>query len=420
MTGERLRKRLIKLSIYLVFTVLSIRLGILMGDKLASSNARVITRIHPETFKTFLNRSIPLIDMVYNSGRVSSTLGEEIRGAVKYFLGFDLSDPITVLNAQTPSLKSYYLGSYRKIALEKGKSGGSDRREEQGDPGKGEDTAPPDSSGGYKQDASAISWDESDEENRERSEEGVISSGKIQVNNQTKYQISDAFIQELLKEPLSIKIDDRGPQVLIYHTHTSEGYLRKKEDIGKKDVPSRTSDSRYNVVRVGDELAEILRKKYDIEVVHNGTVHDYDHPESYSNALNTVNSVLKGNPSIKVVLDIHRDGLGGGDQKLRVVTDIGGKEAARLMFVVGTDGHGLSHPNWRENLKFAIKLQQKLNEKYPGLMKPIYLSSNRYNQHVRDGALIVEVGGDGNTISEALESVKYLAQAINEVLRNNK
>jgi stage II sporulation protein P len=88
------------------------------------------------------------------------------------------------------------------------------------------------------------------------------------------------------------------------------------------------------------------------------------------------------------------------------------------MFVVGTDATGLEHPNWRENLKLAITLQQKLNEKYPGITRPIYISYNRYNQHLTPGSLIVEVGGDGNTIDECLESTKYLAEVINEVINN--
>jgi len=161
--------------------------------------------------------------------------------------------------------------------------------------------------------------------------------------------------------------------------------------------------------------AQTLRKKYGIEVIHNATVHN--HPSdtgAYGRSLNTAANILKSYPSIKIVLDIHRDGLGEG--KLRVATKINNKDAAKIMFVVGTDGTGLEHPNWRENLKLAIKLQQKLNEKYPGITRPIYISRNRYNQHLTNGSLIVEIGG--NTINECLESTKYLAEVLNDVINN--
>jgi stage II sporulation protein P len=117
-----------------------------------------------------------------------------------------------------------------------------------------------------------------------------------------------------------------------------------------------------------------------------------------------------------MVIDVHRDAL--KDNQLRVVTDINGKKAAKIMFVVGTDATGLTHPNWKENLKLAITLQKKLDNKYPGLTRPILISYNRYNQHLTNGAMLVEVGGDGNLMSECLESSKYLAEVIGEVINN--
>lgn len=152
-------------------------------------------------------------------------------------------------------------------------------------------------------------------------------------------------------------------------------------------------------------------------MIHNATVHNQPSDTgAYGRSLNTATNILKSYPSIKIVLDIHRDGL--GESKLRVASKINGKDTAKIMFVVGTDGTGLEHPNWRENLKLALKLQQKLNEKYPGITRPVYMSRNRYNQHLTNGSLIVEIGGDGNTINECLESAKYLAEVLNEVINN--
>jgi stage II sporulation protein P len=101
---------------------------------------------------------------------------------------------------------------------------------------------------------------------------------------------------------------------------------------------------------------------------------------------------------------------------LRAVKNINGKNAAQVMFVVGSNATGLNHPNWKENLAFAVKLEDRLNSISPGLAKPIFISRYRYNQHVTNGAIIIEVGGDGNLLSECIESAKYIAQAINDVL----
>jgi stage II sporulation protein P len=171
--------------------------------------------------------------------------------------------------------------------------------------------------------------------------------------------------------------------------------------------------------RVGEELTQNLEKKFGIDVLHNGTVHDYDRDAAYGVALPTVQKILKGNPSIKVVLDIHRDGIDAKKTEAAVGKKINGRNAAQIMFVVGTS-EMLPHATWKENLKFAVKLQQKLNEKYPGLARPIWLSNKRYNQHVTNGALIIEVGADGNLLSECLESTKYLAEALNDVLKGEK
>ncbi|MCL6606294.1 MAG: stage II sporulation protein P [Paenibacillus sp.] len=114
-------------------------------------------------------------------------------------------------------------------------------------------------------------------------------------------------------------------------------------------------------------------------------------------------------------MDIHRDAYGDPEEKLRTAAKIGSAEVAKLMFVVGTNQLGLEHPNWQENLKFAIKLQEKANKLYPGLCKEIDLRKERFNQHVAPGAIIVEVGGTGNTLEEATASMKYLAKVIAEV-----
>ena len=251
-------------------------------------------------------------------------------------------------------------------------------------------------------------------EDTKSSEPKRINYDKIVIDNHTNYKIN---IDEMLKEPLKISYNKSKSKVLIYHTHTTEGYLKNTDEIGK-NVPSRTRDNNYNVVRVGNELTSLLKKDHKFNVIHNTTIHDSDFNKSYTTAAKTVEGIIKGDSAVNVVLDIHRDAMGGTKKMRPLPANIqNGERPAQIMFVVGTDARGLSHPNWRENLKLAIKLQQRLNEIYPGITKPIILSDKRYNQHFTKGSIIVEMGADGNTINEAVAASKYLAQAISDVLK---
>lgn len=258
------------------------------------------------------------------------------------------------------------------------------------------------------QPVSSIVYEEEDE-NEEDSD--LVASDEILIRNFTKHPID---INELLKKPLNIEFAKKGPKVLIYHTHTSESYVLKESDLGKKDVTSFNSNPKYNVVRVGEELARNL-KKYGIETLHNGTIHDKSRPAAYSLSIDTLKSYRESYPSIKVFIDLHRDAVGNEKPKLRMVKKINGKNAAQIMFVVGADGT-LPHPQWKENLKFVLKLQKKLNEKYPGLARPVWIVAKRYNQQISNQSILIEVGGDGNLLSECLESTKYLAEVLDEVL----
>ncbi len=260
------------------------------------------------------------------------------------------------------------------------------------------------------QPVSSITYEGGDEEESGKSD--VVALDKVVVQNFTNHKID---IAKLLKEPLNLKLSRKGPKVLIYHTHTTESYVLKAEDLGKKNVASYNSNPKYSVVRVGEELAKYL-KKYGIETLHNATVHDQNRNASYGESIKTLQSYVKSYPSIKVYIDIHRDGLDSTKPKLRLVKQIKGRNAAQIMFVMGTNDL-LPHPDWEENLKFALKVEQKLNEKYPGLARPVWLVKKRYNQQVSDQAVLIEVGGDGNLLSECVESMKYLAEALNDVLK---
>lgn len=258
--------------------------------------------------------------------------------------------------------------------------------------------------------ASSIAFDE--EEEGKSGTGKVESHGKLFVQNNTSNKID---IEKLLSEPFSITFSKKGPQILIYHTHTKESYVLKASDLGKRNVPIYNTDPLYSVVRVGDELSKNL-KKYGLNVLHNGTVHDTNHQAAYGASLKTLQEYKNSYPSLNIYFDLHRDGLSPDKPKLRITTTIDKKTVAQVMFVIGAGSDSLPNPKWKENLKFALHIQQKLNEKYPGLARPIYISKSRYNQHISTDSLIIEIGGDGNLLSECIESTKYIAWAVNEVI----
>lgn len=177
----------------------------------------------------------------------------------------------------------------------------------------------------------------------------------------------------------------------------------------------RTTDLNYSVARVGDELTNYLGN-YGFKVKHNTDYHDYPaYTGSYTRSLSTVQNILQ-NFNSDIIIDLHRDAI-GSDEAYAPLVKIGDDYCAQVMFVMGTDGGGLSHPNWNSNLKFAVKIQEKANELYPGLFKPMVLRNSRYNQHLGKAACIIEVGATGNTLDQTLNSMKYLSKVMYEALK---
>ncbi|MBR2289454.1 MAG: stage II sporulation protein P [Clostridia bacterium] len=178
----------------------------------------------------------------------------------------------------------------------------------------------------------------------------------------------------------------------------------------------RTTDLNYSVARVGTVLDENLTGK-GFHVIHDLNYHDYPaYNGSYTRSFNTVKGLLAQNPGAQLVIDLHRDAIGSMNNYAPSVK-IGDETVAQLMFVIGTNGGGLEHPNWQTNLKFAIKIQEKANEMYPGLFRPIILRNSRYNQNLADSACIIEVGATGNTLEQTTGAMKYLAEVINQVMK---
>ena len=184
-------------------------------------------------------------------------------------------------------------------------------------------------------------------------------------------------------------LQNRVPETL-FHTHTCESYTSSEKFPYTPTGNYRTTDLNYSVARVGDELEKLL-KNYGYNVIHDKTYHDYpSYNGSYNRSLTTVFNILADNPNIDMVIDLHRDAI--GDNTYAPTVKIGDDYCARIMFVVGTDGGGLKHDNWMDNVKIAIKIQQKADELYPGLFKPMIVRNSRYNHHLAKGAVIIEVG----------------------------
>lgn len=219
----------------------------------------------------------------------------------------------------------------------------------------------------------------------------------------------------LLLAPLEFQ-GDGSPQVLIIHTHTSEAYTPAPEQDYVETAAFRTLDANYSVVRVGEELARTL-EAHGVGVIHDTTVNDDPVYEgAYERSFDCIEAQLAAHPSIDIVLDIHRDALEDADgNALPRRVQVAGEDCAQLMLVVGTDEGGLYHPNWRENLSFALKLQALLNRDYPGLCRDLSLRRERFNQQFTPCSLLVEVGAAGNTLDEALRAARCLADAIAQI-----
>ena len=235
----------------------------------------------------------------------------------------------------------------------------------------------------------------------------TVECNGVKIKNETGY--------ELTQEMLMRRIEVNNSNIVIFHTHTCESYTASEQYSYIPTGNYRTTDNNFSVVRVGSELSKYLRQ-YGYNTIHNTTYHDYPaYSGSYNRSLNTVESILKTQSS-DIIIDIHRDAIGSNPNYAPTVK-IGEDYAAQLMFVIGTNGGGLWHSNWTENLAFAIEVQEKANELYPGLFKPMILRKSRYNQHLGKAACIIEVGATGNTLEQSINSMKYLANVFNEVLK---
>ncbi|OUQ57752.1 stage II sporulation protein P [Flavonifractor sp. An112] len=246
------------------------------------------------------------------------------------------------------------------------------------------------------------------------SPEGYDVAGGLYLYNRTGESVDLAAAAQA---SVNITLPAEGPQILIIHTHTTEAYTPDGTDVYTPDGGvARTLEEEDNMLRVGDEMERVFTEM-GLSVIHDRTVHDYpQYNGAYTRSAQTVQDYLEQYPSIKIVLDVHRDALAGEDGTVyKAVTVIDGVDTAQVMLVIGHGQDG-SNPHWMENLALACKIQSSMNTLYPTLARPMTFRSSSYNQELSTGSLLVEVGTHGNTLQEALSAARLFARSAGQVL----
>ena len=215
--------------------------------------------------------------------------------------------------------------------------------------------------------------------------------------------------------------DSQTVQVLVMHTHTTESYEPYDRDYYDVNYSARTLDEEYNMIRVGNALAKALSEN-GIGVVHDSTVHDYpSYNGSYERSAETVEGWLEKYPTIKVVIDVHRDAIertvSGETVRVKPTTEIDSKKAAQLMIIAGCDDGKMGMPDWEENLRFGAALQNQLETDYPSLTRPLMFDYRKYNQDLTTGSILVEVGGHANSLDEAVYSAELLGKSFSKLIK---
>lgn len=222
---------------------------------------------------------------------------------------------------------------------------------------------------------------------------------------------------ELLNKTLDLEFTGQEPTVLIVHTHSSEAYTQETGWEYEESDRLRTQDTGHSVIKVGEEIAEVLRS-HGISVIHDTSINDYpSYNGAYTRTLEHINEWLRQYPSIQMVLDVHRDAQEDADgTPLGSVVTVGDEPSSQVMLVVGTDEGGLEHPNWSENLALALQVQAVANREYPSLMRNLNLRTERFNQHATKGSLLLEMGSTGNTLKQALVAARAIAESLAQVI----
>ena len=245
---------------------------------------------------------------------------------------------------------------------------------------------------------------------------GYLSGGGVSLFNRTEMPVD---LEAVAQGGTSFHLlpADRGAQVLIMHTHTTESYARPPDAPYTETGEAHTTDTDYNIVQVGNAVAQVLTEM-GFSVLHDTRVYDYpSYNGAYERSRAGVEELLAEHPTVQMVLDIHRDAMVDGTGTVcKPVTTADGDKIAQVMLLVGTDAGGGDFPDWQEHLALAMEITREMNALWPGLARPITLRTARFNQQLTRGSLLVEVGSHGNTLEEAVAGGRRFARALGRVL----
>ena len=249
--------------------------------------------------------------------------------------------------------------------------------------------------------------------------EGYVELAAGSIRNSTQH--SDSELAEAANGPLpfAVELDSEDPQVLILHTHATETYQTWDDPVYDLNFTGRNTDKALNMCAVGDRMTEILNEA-GIRTVHDTTLHDSpSYTESYARSAQTARAWLEQYPSIKVILDVHRDAIANADGTIvKPLCQIDGQDTAQVMIIAGCDNGGtVNLPHWQQNLKFAAAWETEMETLYPGLTRPVLCGYRFYNQDVTTGSLLIEIGGHANTLTEAVRGGEYAARALAALFR---
>lgn len=233
------------------------------------------------------------------------------------------------------------------------------------------------------------------------------------VKNLTKLPKSEVDVELLATLDFKVEKDSSEPQVLIMHTHATESYQSGPEPFYDPEYTCRTLDPTQNMVSVGAIMAKRLND-LGYNTLHDTTLHDHpSYNASYGRSKKTVQEYLEKYPSIKIVLDVHRDAIEKPDgTRIKPVVTLQNKKYAQIMLICGADNGNLAMPNYKKNLRFSSLFQNAMETAYPGLTRPLLFDYRNYNQQLTTGSVLIEVGSHANTLQEAQNSADLIAYAL--------
>ncbi len=241
--------------------------------------------------------------------------------------------------------------------------------------------------------------------------------GGAQVRNLTWHSNAELLEESRLGKAFSVEVGSDEPQVLIYHTHTTESFELTDKDWYDSRFYGKTTEPDKNITAVGDEICRELEAA-GITVIHDTLVHDYpSYDAAYDSSRETVTQLLAQYPSIKAAIDIHRDGIETADGvRIAPVCDTPEGEAAQIMIISGCDDGTMGMPEYMLNFRFACQFQTNAEAMFGGLTRPILFDYRHYNQDLTHGSLLVEVGSHGNTLEQVKLSGRLLGRALAKTL----